>query len=753
MTGIDADLARWITAPGEDPQNPLLRTAFTLPAAPLRARLLVTGLGVFRARVNGAEALPTRLDPGLTDPRRRVLVCEADPTDLLRPGQNVLAIALGRGFHALTTPNVWRWEQAPWRGPVRAWAHLSIELADGTRRVIRTDDSWRTWPGPVTADSLYEGETFAPEPGADVEAWTRPGFDDSAWLPVLEPQPAAAPETLQLREAEGVVEVAEIRPQVVRRDGGRLILDMGRVIAGWCRYALRADVPAEAAPLALTARHGEKLRPDGTVDDDNEHIWTPRFQCDEVRLEPSGARSFAPQFSYKGFRYVQIDVLAGDLDMLETTGIHAHADLAVESSLRSSEPYLERFDAAMRASLANNLHHVPTDTPMHEKNGWTGDALVALESLSASFAAHRTLRAFLQQQADAQRPDGSLPVIAPTPGWGYTELSPAPEWTTLFPVLIDHLATEYGDADVVAQHSAAARAHLDHELARRDADGLIDGVLGDYLTPGSPGPAPEDRRLTGTLFVARALRRLAHALDLDRARRRPAAAADALSPDARRLREQAASLERAVNAAFLDAGAGEYRIGRDGGFRMTASALALTWDVVPAAAREAVVSRLVEEIGRRGDHHDCGHIGVRYLLGALSEAGHGDLAWRVLTNPTAPGWRAWLEAGNSTFMEMWEQPRSCSHYFMGTPQTWIHEHVAGLRRGADGWAEAVLAPDPAVPVDRVELVRRSVAGTFRVAVDRRERRLDASVPAGARVLLRLPGLEETLDAGEHARHW
>ncbi|WP_341854690.1 hypothetical protein [Brachybacterium sp. GPGPB12] len=61
----------------------------------------------------------------------------------------------------------------------------------------------------------------------------------------------------------------------------------------------------------------------------------------------------------------------------------------------------------------------------------------------------------------------------------------------------------------------------------------------------------------------------------------------------------------------------------------------------------------------------------------LSAHGHGALAWRVLSNPTAPGWRAWLEAGNSTFAEMWERPRSHSHYFMGTPVTWLHEHVAG----------------------------------------------------------------------------
>ncbi|MGO1198757.1 MAG: alpha-L-rhamnosidase N-terminal domain-containing protein, partial [Dermabacteraceae bacterium] len=137
MADVNPSLARWIAAPGTDPQNPLLRTTFELSAPPTSARLLVTGLA---------------------DPRHRVQVCEADVSELLTRGTNVLGISLGRGFHDMSTPNVWRWEQAPWRGPVRAWAHLRVELADGTSRAIATGEGWRTAPGPISADSMYEGE-------------------------------------------------------------------------------------------------------------------------------------------------------------------------------------------------------------------------------------------------------------------------------------------------------------------------------------------------------------------------------------------------------------------------------------------------------------------------------------------------------------------------------------------------------------------------------------------------------------------
>ncbi|GAA1490152.1 family 78 glycoside hydrolase catalytic domain [Brachybacterium sacelli] len=757
MTDIDPTLARWITAPGEDPQNPLLRTTFELPFPPTAARLQVTGLGVFRAFVNGEPYRSSVLDPGLTDARHRVLVCEADVAPLLRAGTNVLGIALGRGFHAMTTPNVWRWEQAPWRGPVRAWAHLRIELADGSSHAVTTGEGWRTAPGPISADSMYEGEVF--EGGADPEAWLHAGFDDSRWSEALVERSgtgsrrgdAAPGPRMQLQVQEPVVVRDVITPQVHSREEGRVVLDMGRVIAGWCRYRLTGS-----APLEFSAVHGEKLHPDGRVDADNEHIHARRFQEDLVRLEPS-APAFAPQFSYKGFRYVELEARQGSLADLEVTGELAHADLTVASTLSSSDPFLERFDQAMRASLANNMHHVPTDTPMHEKNGWTGDALTGLAAMSASFDLRAMLRKWVADQVDGQRADGSLSVIAPNPGWGYEELSPAPEWTCLLPVLLDELATEYGETDVALEHGAAAVAYLDHELGRRDQDGLISGVLGDYLTPGSPGPAPEDKRLTGTLFVAKGLRALAHAVELLDVPDEPDDPDATRGPDGlpspARLREDAATLETAVNTVFLDRERGVYRDPDSPAYRQTSNLLPLAFDIVPPEQIDAVLEHLVAEITARGDHHDCGHIGVRYLLPVLSAHGHGALALRVLSNPTAPGWRAWLEAGNSTFMEMWEDPRSCSHYFMGTPATWIHEHVAGLRRGPDGWREFQVAPDPDVPVGRIELARTTIHGEIVLEVDRDSATVTLSVPEGTSARVVVPSGEQLLEPGMHTVTW
>src|SRR5690625_7900870 len=111
MPDLDPDLARWITAPGDDPQNPLLRTRLTLDSPPVSARRLVSGLGAFRAFLNGAPAPASRLDPGLTDARARVPVGAGEVTVLVGPGDDVLAIALGRGRQTMATRDQWRGAQ------------------------------------------------------------------------------------------------------------------------------------------------------------------------------------------------------------------------------------------------------------------------------------------------------------------------------------------------------------------------------------------------------------------------------------------------------------------------------------------------------------------------------------------------------------------------------------------------------------------------------------------------------------------
>ena len=60
----------------------------------------MTALGLVELAINGRRVGADRLAPGWTDYRRRIQYRTSDVLDLLRPGENVVAARLGRGWFA-----------------------------------------------------------------------------------------------------------------------------------------------------------------------------------------------------------------------------------------------------------------------------------------------------------------------------------------------------------------------------------------------------------------------------------------------------------------------------------------------------------------------------------------------------------------------------------------------------------------------------------------------------------------------------
>src|SRR5699024_4851732 len=117
----------------------------------------------------------------------------------------------------------------PWRGPGRGWAHMGGTGPDESTGGATPGAGWRTRPGPVTFDSMYEGETFSPS--EDPRAWMLPGYDDADWAKARTATDAGSP-LLQRQIQEPVVITAEIRAEVVSRTARQVVLDMGQVISG-----------------------------------------------------------------------------------------------------------------------------------------------------------------------------------------------------------------------------------------------------------------------------------------------------------------------------------------------------------------------------------------------------------------------------------------------------------------------------------------------------------------------------------------
>lgn len=355
----------------------------------------------------------------------------------------------------------------------------------------------------------------------------------------------------------------------------------------------------------------------------------------------------------------------------------------------------------------------------------------------------RMLSKWLGDLADSQTDEGQLPVIVPSGGWGYGELGPSPEWTTVYPFVIREFYRVYGDERAAREHWTTLTRYLDWELSRL-RDGLAVTALGDYLAPGYGGNPPEDTRLTATAYLYRAL--------LDTAEMGRLLGADYV---AARYRQAAEKLKDALNDAFLSPD-GHYRTAKDPGYRQTSNAIPLAFGLVPDDARASVFASLVRDIEARGRHLDTGALGTSVLLRVLCAEGRPDLAHAIATQRTFPSWGYWHDNGADTMWEMWPlDSRSRDHYFQGTAAQWLYENVAGLRPGDAGYATFSVRPDARTGVDWARTSIRTVRGTAGVAWSRTASGfgLDVRVPVGAVAEVHVPAAgRDEVTAPDGARY-
>lgn len=681
---------------------PVLRREFRLDKPVTDARLYISGLAYYDAELNRRHVGGQVLDPGFTDYDDTVLYATHDVTRLLSRGANEIRVTLGRGFYGLTTPNVWNWHRAPWHGEPRLLAQLVVRHPDGSSTTIASDAGWQVADSPTVSDSIYAGETY-----------------DARQTPVWRPVTALDPPrgTLRAQQHEPIEVTESVTPaSITPLPDGSYVADMGRTMAGWTRLTVTAP-----AGTIVSLQHGERLNADGSVLGSNGHV-PGRHQLDEYICAGTGTEVWEPRFSYKGFRYVQVRGLPQAPGLL---GRVVHSAVPDAGTFECSEPFFEQLEKGMRRTVRNNLHGIPTDTPMFEKNGWTGDAQLGTPVMAFALGMQRFFTKWLGDLADSQNEAGQLPVIVPSGGWGYRQLAPSPEWTTVYPFVLREMYRVYGDDRVAAEHWPALVRYLDWEIARLQ-NGLAITALGDWLPPGYDGGIPpEDTRLTATCYLYRALVTTAELGDL--------------LGHATRYRQVAAGCRDALNAAFLRGGA--YHTDKDPGYRQTSNALPLAFGLVPDGAVAGVVDSLVADIRERGNHLNTGALGTSVLLPVLTAHGHADVAHAVATQRTEPGWGYWFDNDADTMWEMWPlNSRSRDHYFLGTVVQWLYENVAGLRPGDGGYERFVVRPDARVGVSRaatsIETVRGRVAAEWRQTG--RALTLTVEVPFGATAEVHVP---------------
>jgi len=704
------------------PPAPLLRTDFTVTGPVARARLYYSSPGYGELSVNGQRLGDAVLDPGFTRFDKRVQYATRDVTAALKPGANTLGAVLGRGFYGLTTRNVWDHHTAPWHGDPRLRAQLRIDYTDGRTQTVASDGGWRTHDSATVADSIYAGETY--DARRKLPGWDTPWVDPADWAPArVVTSPSS---TVVAQENEPIKVVKTHRATTITSPKpGTHVFAFPVMIAGWAR--LRVTGPAGTE---VTLRYGEKLRADGTVNHDNSYV-TGEHQVDHYLLRGGGREEWEPRFSYKGFTYVQVDGFPGTPTADSVQARELHTAVPDAGTFTSSNPLLNRVHAMSRQAILNNLHGLPTDTPMYEKNGWMGDALMTVDTAIHNFGMQRIYRKWLDDVRDSQFPDGMAPLIAPTGGWGRQN---SVEWGAAYPLIVWAVYQHYGDRTLVAEHYDAIKRYVDYLATQARADGTHNSGLGDWVPPGFHGTPPEGAVVSATAYVALVARTVASMAQLL-----------GKAVDAQRFTGFADTTTVALNTRYLNRETGVYSTDVPVGYRQTPNVLPLAMGLTPADTTGKVLANLVADLHRKNDHLDTGILGTRYLLPLLTERGETELAYRIATRTTFPSWGYWASKGATAMWEMWDDnSRSLDHHMFGSVDQWFYEDLAGLKPTAPGYGRFEV--EPHVPEGltsasaRVRTVRGDAASAWRKAAGGTFD-LSVTVPVGATATVSVPAAD------------
>ncbi|WP_052457460.1 family 78 glycoside hydrolase catalytic domain [Streptomyces sp. AcH 505] len=711
--------AQWIGASDPDAGAPLLRKDFTLGKPVAQARAYVSGLGIDELHLNGAKVGDHVLAPGATPYDRRVLYDTYDVTKALHRGDNTVGLWLGHGYGEGYNPYGFRW-----LGPRQAIMMLDITYTDGTHATVTTDPSWRWSDGPITADDLYDGESY--DAREEQPGWDKPDFDDHAWKGAAA---ADAPKgDLHANTMPPVRVTDTLAPvKVTQPQPGTYLYDFGQNIAGWARVGAHGT-----AGTRITMRTAEELKDDGTLDTatNRDAAATDTFTL----AGSAGRETYEPRFTYHGFRYLEVTGYPGTPRADDIRARVVHADVESTGSFDSSSDLLNSIWRNNRWSILNNSMSTPTDTPVRdERTPPAMDVQAYRDASTREFG----MDAFYANYLKDMPPGTALPsddVKSQYPDMAGGQVSLA--WT---------LYEDYGDRDALESAYPDMKRFVDRNAA--EAPGLIwpeDKGFGDWCPPdhrpeandGMGGPD------AGECFSEVSL--VNTALSYDQARA-TAQAADALgfATDARHFTSLAADIKDAFNTHFLNAAGDTYGSGRQ-----VTSILPLALGLVPEDRVRAVGDQLVRTVVDHDDSHlDTGIFGTRYLVDALARIDRADLAMTMLNQRTYPGFGFELSHGATTSWEQWLYSSSMEthdHAMFAGINSSLYTVLAGIRPTGPGYRDITVAPVVPAGLDHVSVTQDTVRG--RVASTWRRTgtglRLTVVVPANSRAVVRVPLLAE-----------
>ena len=720
-----------LITPREPIPFPRLYRVFEAPHVQ-RAVLEVTGLGLYRAFLNGQRVGEDWLTPGFNDYDAWLASRTYDVTDLLKPGENTLEIWLGRGWYSGRLGFDREHPDCIWGSDYLAGARLTMTDADGSTVLLQTDASWQAAATPIRSGDIYDGEVR----------------DDTA--PLGDPVPCVPVErtySVEPDQAPPVRVCRTFKPTLIRTPREETVLDFGQNMAGTVRFRCRAR-RGETVRLSF----GELLQ-DGCFYRDNLRSARAEFVYTSDGVE----REIEPFFTFYGFQYAKVEAPYA-VDPEDFTALALTSQLPVTLRCETANPEVNKLIKNTFWGQRSNFVSVPTDCPQRdERLGWTADTQVFCRTALYQMDCRAFYRKYIRDMRHDQVAylDGDVPKYSPSlrgqAGHG------GAVWADAGGIIPWELYRTYGDRELLEESYPLMHDYAEflirEDLRQGGTHVAFDTfTFGDWLALDGKGGSDcfggTNPRYIQGIYYMYALRLTAQA-----------AAMLNRGEDARRY----SLLEAEIRAALLD----EYFT--PGGHlcvdTQTGYVLALTYGLW--RDKETLLRDFRRRLDLDNGQLRTGFTGTPLLLPALLDNGMTEEAYRILLNPGYPGWLYAVRLGATTVWERWNSllpdgrisgtdMNSMNHYANGSVCEAIYSRMAGLRCGEPGWHKAIIAPHMSAQLPEISLAYDSPAGTYQVHWTVREQNryaLEITVPEGCSAQVLLPEGTEISCAGPCSERW
>ena len=702
----------WIRHPDAAPEKHIwFRRSLNLDSKPKSAFIHVACVGYHELYVNGIRIGDQVLGAALTRLDKRVLYLTYDLSEVLKPGDNTIAIWQGPGWA----------RYAFYKTKPALRVQLDGVTEEGAPVTLSSDQTWRCR---VSSSENIGKIQYRDNGGERIDAreflpdWNAVGFDDSQWPAAVE-TPVKAELSSQCMEPTRIIEKIPVKS--IELKGGAYRVDMGKNFTGWVEIKLKG---LSAGDLVVS----KMADGDDTVQDFG--------QKSEFISAGKDGETFRNRFNYLAGRYITFEGLKKRPEAADITGFALGTDLKMTGSFVSSnELFNQIYQTDLWTWRANLVEGFTMDCPHRERLGYGEVAFACAWGIAfPNYQAGALYTKHVRDWSDVQEKNGWIHHTAPQINQHFG----GPMWSSAGLNIAREFYRHHGDQRVLELTYPSSKKWLEFLHSKvnggllRNYDKHWGKFLGDWA-------APEQRKERGDSPEAEFFNNCVYAMNL----------ADFIEiagilgklDDAGRYKARLDELRKKTHARYFNAKENTYCNGTH-----VQLAFALLSQVTPEALRPAVQKKLEAELVGKS-YLDMGSSGLPVLLKYMTEeCSAGGLLYPHLLRTDEPSYGYFIKRAESTWPEYWnvDVPSRIHTCYTGI-SSWFTKTVAGIQPDHQhpGFQSFLIKPSPGGGLAFAEATMESPYGKISSRWEKKGNalRVTITIPANSKATLYLPTSE------------